>query len=149
MALWVMSTLVVLINATCSHPSEVAPDGLLRVTLKPGESHQVLDNDTVYTIKYKATKINFSEGLGEGSMFYVYMLGDVKLAINGDSVQIRAEGHYDNKGGRQSSSWTHLKDTQGTADVGSLTIGIANFYPVVDAPFLSEGFAIDLLIQQK
>ena len=149
MALWVMSTLVVLINATCSHPSEVAPDGLLRVTLKPGESHQVNASDTIYTITYNTTKIKFAEGLGEGNILYVYMLGDVKLAVNQDSVQIRAEGHYDSKGGRQSSSWTHLKDTQGTADIGSLTIGVANFYPVVDDPFLSEGLAIDLLIQQK
>ena len=144
-ALFLMCTLTMLVSAKCSQQDEVSPDTLLKVTLKQGESYQVKANDAVYTITHNSVKIKFAENV-DG---YVYMRGDINLTVNSNPVQITAVGNYNSKGERKSDNLTHLKETLGTADVGSITIGIANFYPLTSDASADHEFAIDLLIQQK
>lgn len=78
---------------------------------------------------------------------YYYRLGKVNLSVNGDSTSVLAESHYDNKGSRSPRDWTYLKDLQRTKAVGSMAIGVANFYPVSSDLSMDNSFAIDLLIQ--
>ena len=144
-----MCMLALVINARCSQQNEVSPDSIIKVTLKPGESYQSKINDVVYKIGYKDIQLNFSEGLGEDGTMYFYRRGKVGLSVNSDSVRVLAEATYDNKGGRKSRDWTYLKDSEGTEVVGSIAIGIANFYPVSSDLSVDNGFAIDLLIQPQ
>lgn len=102
-----------------------------------------------YKIVYTNLKVNFSEGVVEGSTNHIYRLGEVKLVVNEDSVSVRAEGRYDDKGGRQANTWTYLKDSQATANTGAITIRVANFYPVASDLSTGDGYVIDLLIQSK
>lgn len=147
--LFALSTLVFFINAKCSQPNEPIPDNFLKATLKPGEVYRTKVNDVIYNISYSDTQIKFSEGVVEAGVAHQYRLGEVKLVVNNEPIQVRAEAHYDNKGGRQPRTWTYLRDSQGTATIGQLTIGVANFYPVSDDLSSSNGYAIDLLIQPQ
>lgn len=151
MTLLLLSMTVLLTNVQCTSQSESVPtvDGSPKLTLKPGESQQVKIDGVTYKIVYTNLKVNFSEGVVEGSTNHIYRLGEVKLVVNEDSVSLRAEGHYDDKGGRQANTWTYLKDSQATANTGAIIIGVANFYPVASDLSTGDGYVIDLLIQSK
>lgn len=129
--------------------NELSSDGSGRVTLKPGESHQVKVDGTTYTIVYDKVKVEFSEGVGEGEIMHSYLRGEAKLVVNNDHISLRAEGHYDSGGGRQLRTWTYLKESESTRTVGKIALGVANVYPVSSDLSTTNGYVIDLLIQPQ
>lgn len=119
-----------------------------KITLKTGVSYSLTLNRITHRFRYDSTQINFSEGLVEAGVTHVYQRGSVRLTVDEQPFLLKAEGHYDDKGGRRARDWAYLEETKAIVPTGRLRIGVANFYPATRVSS-NRTYLLELLIQSQ